>query len=358
VDSLGYVRAAELLLLAGGLLAAIFGLVVGLLLRPRAPRAARLFAEAVPEALGDAVIVLDGSDRIVHANPAAGEIAGVAPDRLVGRPIGVLGSDLTVLSRGLARGPSAGLVTLATRRGPVRARAALVRVSSRPPRDAVVLRPEPPPRPPSLPRQKPGPSVASPADVRDGVIAAAAAVKDPLERAARAASLLRLAAPPLGARAQGALAAVEQALEDAERRVGALSAAARPGAPRALDLAALVADVVEAFAPPPGVRVRAAIAPARAHADDRPLRTALREVLGAAAAALPAGDIHVSVRDAGPFPIIEVAGDGAAPLAVGGLARALLAPHGARVEEEAAGRRGWMLRIALPPAPARAMAPA
>ncbi|HEY6006570.1 MAG TPA: hypothetical protein VIV57_27065, partial [Anaeromyxobacter sp.] len=87
--------------------------------------------------------------------------------------------------------------------------------------------------------------------------------------------------------------------------------------------------------------------------DDRALRSALREVLRALAAAIPAGEEStVSVSSVGAEPVVELSAAIAAPAEVGAVARALLAPHGAIVEEDAAAGHGWRLRIALPPVPA------
>jgi hypothetical protein len=91
----------------------------------------------------------------------------------------------------------------------------------------------------------------------------------------------------------------------------------------------------------------------RASGDDRALRAALREVLRALAAAIPAGEeALVSVSGGAAEPLVEFSAAIAAPAEVGVVARALLAPHGATVEEDAAAGHGWRLRIALPPVPA------
>lgn len=340
------VRAVELLVAAGALL----GVLVALARRAgrAGARRAEAAALALPAALGDAVLLLDGEGRILSANDAAAGLAGRA---LVGEPVAALGEDLRVLARGLARGPASGTVALAPPGS--RARAALARVSSRPARDLVVLRPEAPAqRPPPLPSSPPPPAtpLPEPAEARAALAATAAAVREPLARAGRAASLLRLSAPPLGARPAAALGAIEEALEEAGRRVAALAAAGQPGQRRALDLSALVEDVVRAASPPHGVRVRADVAPARALGDDRPLRAALREVVRCAAAPLSGGDeVVVSVRDDGGAPSVVVVAPGAPALAP--LARALLAPHGVRVDELPARGAAGRLRLVLPAAP-------
>jgi hypothetical protein len=64
------------------------------------------------------------------------------------------------------------------------------------------------------------------------------------------------------------------------------------------------------------------------------------------------GDAVLVLGGAGSGPVVELSAAIAAPAEVGAVARALLAPHGAIVEEDAAAGHGWRLRIALPPAPA------
>jgi hypothetical protein len=361
VDSVRAVRSVELLVAASALLGVVLAWAAFVALRAARPRARRAEAAALalPTALGDAVLLLDGDGRVLAANEAAERLAGVAAHALEGAGIAALGEDLRVLARGLARGPASGTVSLGLPERPtVRARAALARVSEGPARDVVVLRPEPPPQPPPPPHA-PAATLPDPAEARACLAAAAAAVRDPLARAARAASLLRLSSPPLDGRPAAALAAIEEALEEAERRVASLTAAGQPGPRRALDLSALVDDVVRAASPPRGVRVRADVAPARVLGDDRPLRAALREVVRCAAAPLSAGEeVVVAVRGDGPAPSIVVAAPGARAAALAPLARALLAPHGARVEELPARGDVWRLRLVLPAAPADVLAPA
>jgi hypothetical protein len=119
-----------------------------------------------------------------------------------------------------------------------------------------------------------------------------------------------------------------------------------------------VDELVRTAAPPAGARIRGALSPARALGDERPLRAALREVIRCGGAQLRAGEeLVVEVRGEGPAPAVIVS----APRPAGGLAaplaRALLAPHGALVDEQA-GPGGWRLRLALPAAPAEALAEA
>ena len=86
-------------------------------------------------------------------------------------------------------------------------------------------------------------------------------------------------------------------------------------------------------------------------ADDRPLRAAIREALRAAADGRGPrrGDRGRTSRGAGPRrswrSLAAPAGDDGEAAAV---ARALVAPHGGRVEDEAVPGRGRTLRIVLP----------
>ncbi len=361
-------RGVDLLVAVGALLAVLGALIVR---RAWPRRGAVEAALTLVRALGDAALVLDREGRIVSANDAAGRLVGVGTRALEGQPIAALGEDLRVLARGLAHGPAAGMVSVSFRAAaPFRARAALARISSRPARDLVVVRLEPSlQRPPPLPVTHPAhastaaldvsaPDVPAPDEARAGLGAAAAAVRGPLSRASRAVSLLRLTSTNLDARPAAALVAAEEALEEAERRVAALAAAGQPGVRRALDLSALVEDLVRATSLPPGVRVRGDLAPARALGDERPLRAALREVLRSAASALSAGEILITVRGDGNAPTIVFAAPGATAAAHLPLARALLAPHGGRVDELPGRDGAWRLRLALPRAPAEALAPA
>jgi signal transduction histidine kinase len=160
---------------------------------------------------------------------------------------------------------------------------------------------------------------------------------------------VRLLAPPLPPRAATALDALERALEDLSRRLSALAAVSgAAGGARTLALAPLLRDLLAAFGPPPGVAVRASLAEVSARADDRALRAALRELLRSAAAAPgPGGAIFLSLAVRAGVPVVEIAcgaarGDGAAALA-----RALVGPHGGRVEEEPEAGGGRTLRVVL-----------
>jgi hypothetical protein len=317
-----------------------------------------LLAEAIPETLGDAVLALDGAGRVGHANSAAGRLLGIPVAELVDREVVAVAPELAALARGVERGPASARIAVPGPRGPSRVRAAVLRVSGRPPWTLAVLRPFPVarPRPPPLPRAPPAPWPAR-GEARAGFAAAAEALREPVARAADAVSILRLAAPALGLRAAEALTAAEAALQIADRRVGALAAAGEGGVRRAVDLGALVEDLVARFPFPPGVRVRTAARPssARALADDRPVRAALREVLAAAAAAVsvPGGELQVSAL-AGPAAVsIEIRSPTRVPAGGLSLARALLAPQGGRVEEvpDPGHGAGGMVRIALERAP-------
>lgn len=345
------VRAVEL----GALLAAVvaFAALRRSVLRRRAvPPDLALLAEAIPDALGDAVLALDAAGRIGHANSAAGRLLGIAVADLVDREVAAVAPELAALARGLERGPASARIAVPGPRGPARVRAAVVRVTARPAWALAVLRPFPVTRqrPPPLPRGARAPWPAR-GEARAGLAAAADALADPVGDAAEAISILRLAAPPLGSRAGAALAAAEAALETGARRVAALAAAGQGGVRRVVDLSALVEDLAETFPSPPGVRVRVRAdgrTDARALADDRPVRAALRELLAAAAAALPAGsEVSLEVR-AGPASVtVELRAPARVPAGGLSLARALVAPQGGRVDEELEPGRGAIVRIAL-----------
>jgi hypothetical protein len=344
------VRAADL----GLALAAAAALaVLWRLLRRRRdlPGAVGRLAQAIPDALGDGVLAIDGEGRIADANPIAARLAGSTVAELVDRDLADLVPELAALARGLDLGPASARISMPGAATPVQA--ALVRVVARPPWALVVLRPLPPPRPPAIPSPAPAPWPPG-SDARRGLAAAAAALRDPVAEASGALSLLRLAAPPLAPRAGAALATAEAALEVAARRTAALSRAGQPAAiRRPLDVRALVADLVEGFPAPTGIRVRCELHPARAVVDEGPLRSALRELLGAAAAALPGGgELGVSVRTGPAAVLLEIAAPAGVAASGVALARALLAPQGGRVEEDDAAGRGTVLRIAVEGAPA------
>jgi hypothetical protein len=299
-------------------------------------------------ALGDAVLALDLSGRIVFADSAAARLLGASVAGLVDQDLAGIAPELAALARGLERGPAAARLALPGRAGPVRVHAALVRVRARPPLALAVLRPLPLLSPPPLPPGPPAPPRPNRAEARAGLAAAAAALRAPVAEAADALSLLRLTVTGLTRGADEALGAAEDALAAAARRIAELELAAAPGARRPVDLGALVEALVSSFPAPPGVRLHLEPGSSRADADDRAVRAALRELLGAAAATLPTGgDISVAVRGGITAPAIEVrtaARIGTAGLA---LARALVAPQGGLIEDEPLPGRGWVARIAL-----------
>lgn len=355
VGNLLGVRAVELgAVLAAALVAAILVVRRSMLRRRSVPAAVARLARAIPDALGDAVVLVDRAGRIAFANPAAAHLVGKSVGELLDREVGELAPDLEALTRGLERAPSCARITVPTPRGPMRVRAALVRISARPALALVVLRRLPRPAPPPLPAAR-APLAQQRADVvGPGLDAAAAALREPIAQALQAVSMLRLAVPTLAPRAEGALAAAEAAIEVAAHRVAALAAAGHGAAARRpLDLAALVEDLAAALAPPPGVRLRLELTGARALAEDRPVRAALRELLAAAVASLPAGgEISIALRAGSVAAIVEIRGGGAFPAGGLAIARALVAAQGGRVEEESVPGRGSLVRLALEPAAA------
>ncbi len=344
-------RAVELAVALGATLALAFAWVRRASLRRRAlPTRLALLAEAIADALGDGVVALDDQAHIGHVNTAAARLMGTTVADLVDRDATEVAPEIAALARGVERGPSSAQLNVSGPRSPVRVRAAVVRVRARPGWSLVVLRPTPArrPRPPPLP---PGPerTGAAHAVARAGLAAAAAALHEPLARAAEALSILRLACPPLGTRAAEAFAAAESSLEIGSRRVLALEEAGRGGAARPLELEALATDVAASLVASHGVRMRVeARGEARALADDRPVRAALREILVAAAAATPhGGEIAIVARRGVTTASLEVRLP--ARLQPGGLslARALVAPQGGRVEEEGSAGQGALVRISL-----------
>jgi signal transduction histidine kinase len=350
VGTLPAVRAVDLgaVLVAAAAIALLAVLARRALLRGRrVPPELAALAEAIPEALGDAVLVLDEAGRIVRASPAAGELGGRSAAALLGRDVGELSPELAALARGLERGPATARLQLAGRAGAVAAVAALVAVAGPPPLAVAVLRRLPRPSPPPLPlaASRPWPERG---EARAGLAAAAAALAGPVADGAGALSLLRLAAPPLPPAAAAALARAEAALEVAVRRTAALETAGEPAPRRPVDLAALVEDLVRTIPAPPGVRLALDLAAAHALADDRPVRAALREIVGAVVGALPAGgEIAVAVRATATAARIEVRAPAEAPPGGLALARALVAPQGGRVEVEGAGGTGSVVRVVL-----------
>jgi hypothetical protein len=320
--------------------------------RPRAklsPAVGALLV-TVPDALGDAAFLLDGEGRVVAANAEAVRLAG--PQRAAAGSLAenALGPDLALLRRGLAGGPCSAVMALPSAAGAGRVQAVLLRVAARPARDLLVLRPMRAPSPPPLPARAPPPLPAARAAAAADLGAVGAALRGPVGRASTSAALLRLALPALAAGPAGELIRLEEAIAELERRVGALlrAGAAGTGHPRALDLAALVEEVAGGL--PVGPRLRVEPAPARVLADEGRVRAALREVLRAAAGGSVARDVSIRVGARGGSAFLELTSDGAGERQAdaAALARALLAPEGARVEVEAVPGRGRVCRIALP----------
>jgi signal transduction histidine kinase len=328
------------LLLAGFLLASA-----------RRSSALRNGAEAllrdVPDALGDAAFLLDGDGRVLAASAVA-EMR-FPPGALRGRRIEeLLGEQATVLRRGLSRGAAAGRLEYA---GAGPAHTVLVRVGARPVRDLVVMRFDRPVQPPPLPEPVLGPTPRARATARADLAALGAALQGPIQQASTSAGLLRLSLP-LGA-LPGELARLEGALEEAERRIR-WSQAGGQGSREvtAVDLAALVGEVLGG-APAWRARLRPQLAPARAWVDAGRVRNAVREVLRAAAEALPAGgevSVRVGVRSGAAVLELGPAIAGAAVGEAAALARALLSTEGGQVVLEAVPGRGGLCRITLPSA--------
>lgn len=351
------------------MLALVLGaLLAGVLLGRRAarvPRAIRPLLGAVPDALGDAAFLLDGGGRVVAANAAAGRLARAPSARLAGARIeALLGPDLAALRQGVALGPASARLVLRVGAGPpVGARAVVARVSTRPPRDLAVIRPDPPPGPPPLPRRAPLAPEAedgSAAQARAALAAMGTALREPAARASTAASMLRLLLPGAGPEGKE-LDRLEGALATLEQRLAAIrgSGAGPLDRPRVLDLAALVQELL-AGRGRAAIRIRAALAPARTRADEGRVRGALSEVLAAALAGLPAGgELAVRVEPRGAAAVVELSSPAAgADPERAAIAQALLGQEGGRVDVEDVPGRGSRWRIALPIAPAAAIAPA
>jgi hypothetical protein len=327
---------------------------------PAVPAAIDALLRGVVGALGDAVLAFDGDGRLVWANDAAVALCDQPREALSGRSRDVVGEDVAVLLRGLERGPAEGRVTVGAGPAARAARAAAARVGTL---DVVALRlddraaPSPPrsaeeggERAPVfaeaelVEEPQPLPRFAAPA--------LAAEVGAPVSSATQAASLLRLALPPGSEAAAGHLAHLEEALRRAEERLALLAAAPRAaGARERVDLDALLSDALAGVAFARGVRVRRACSPAPALGDPGALRMALRHVLRAAAAAMPAGgELHLraSVRDGEAS--LEIADSGAASAATLELAAAehLVMAQGGRIERVAVPGRGALCRVVLP----------
>jgi PAS domain-containing protein len=328
-------------------------------------------------ALGDAAVAFDESGRVIWANDAAVALAGGSAESVARRGRDVLGEDLSVLVRGLTRGPVTGRIAVATPAGRVPARAAAIRVELPSPVDVAAVRVDPPPAAVLTaadgPRPEPAlvvdeadivrgdPRPLAPAtadrgslDARLAVRALRAEVGAPLAQASAAASLLRLALQPGNAAADAQLEHLAAALAHAEEQLGRLVAAPEAAAPpEAVDLDALASAALAGVPFAPGVRVRRASAPAFALADAAQLRLAVRHVLRAAAAAMPAGGelgLRAFVRDG--RAALEVADTGAAcagPMDLA-LAERLVVQSGGTLERLAVPGRGALCRVSFPEA--------
>ncbi|HEX8908490.1 MAG TPA: PAS domain-containing protein, partial [Anaeromyxobacteraceae bacterium] len=106
--------------------------------------AGEAFLAAIATPLGDAALVFDGKGRLVWANAAAAALCGRRAEELVGRGRDALGEDLSLLLRGLARGPAAGRVGIPTPAGRVEAMAAAARIPGPMALDVALLRVERP----------------------------------------------------------------------------------------------------------------------------------------------------------------------------------------------------------------------
>ncbi|MFL5271944.1 MAG: hypothetical protein ACJ79E_07755, partial [Anaeromyxobacteraceae bacterium] len=144
------------------------------------------------------------------------------------------------------------------------------------------------------------------------------------------------------------------ALALAEEQLGRLAASPEAAAPpEAVDLDALASAALAAVSFAPGVRVRRASAPAFALADPAQLRLAVRHVLRAAAAAMPAGGelgLRAFVRDG--RAALEVADTGAACAGAMDLALAerIVTQSGGTLERLAVPGRGALCRVSFPEA--------
>jgi hypothetical protein len=358
--ALGAALAVALAVLVGGL---------WLVTRPRDDAATERVARAVLEPLGDALLSLDAAGRVVRANAAAEQLLGASAAVLAGRPAEALGFDLAVLRHGAGRRPTTGLATIETARGPVLAHASVLRLAARPRRDLALLRPmtaapdaERAPAPVAVrsARDEPLPEPQDVEPLEDDeatppLVAAATALREPFARASASASYVRLLAPPLSPRAAEALARLEEALEDLARRLAALASEPHGGGATPVPLAPLVRDLLAAWSPPAGVRLRVSLEETTVHADERALRAALRELLRGAGAARGC-ELLVSVVEREGAALVEIAGGASRGDGAAAFARALLHGHGGRVEEEGGHGGAHVLRLVLPLAVVRAPA--
>jgi signal transduction histidine kinase len=197
----------------------------------------------------------------------------------------------------------------------------------------------------------PEPAVPTPFTVSDLALAVKAALGPLLADAASATSLLRMSLPTGTRAAEEHVARIEGKLREAEVLLAAFAAPVPPPALEAVHADRLLSDALAGVAFGPGVRVRRIGAPALAVADAVQLRQALRHVLRAASAAMPAGGelgLRTARRDG--EVVLEISDTGAAPpqgLELS-IAERIIAAQGGRVERESIRGRGSVFRIALP----------
>lgn len=348
---------------AAGLVALAAALRAERRARAAVPPAAEAFLAGLATPLGDAALVFDRGGRLVWANDAAAALAGRAPGDLRGRGHDVLGEDLSVLLRGLARGPASGRVAISTPAGRAGARAAAARLPGAAAVDVALVRLEPPealaPRPVEdadiVPEAGPpplrvGPAVTATA-AQPSLAAVASDLAAPVARARAASALLRLALP--GTAGDEHLLELERALEAAEASLGALLAPLPQAVPRPVDVAALLSDALREASFAQGVRMKRVGGAAAALADAGQLREALAHLLALASAAMPeGGELGLRTALRGREVLVEVADTGAggpAGLRLA-LAERLVAAQGGRLERATVPGRGEVWRVLLPAA--------
>jgi signal transduction histidine kinase len=191
----------------------------------------------------------------------------------------------------------------------------------------------------------------------DLALAVKAALGPLLADAARAASLLRMSLPTGTKTTEEHLARIEGDLREAEGLLAAVAAPVPPPALEPVHADRMLSDALAGVPFGPGVRVRRIGAPALAVADAGQLRQALRHVLRAASAAMPAGgELGLRTACRAGEVVLEISDTGAAPTRGLDLtiAERIIAAQGGRVERESIRGRGSVFRIALPAGAKRA----